>query len=41
MASPRKETGADYRVGGVKNNSPMVEKDLERRVKKLNIFYTL
>jgi hypothetical protein len=25
----------------VKNNSPMVEKDLERRVKKLNIFYTL
>jgi hypothetical protein len=41
MASPGEETGAGHEVGGVKVTSIMVETDLERRVLRLHIIYTL
>jgi hypothetical protein len=41
MASPGEETGAGHGEGGVKVTSMMAETDLERRVSKLNTFYTL
>jgi hypothetical protein len=41
MAGPVEETKAGYRVGGVEANSIMGETDLERRVTKLDIMYSL
>jgi hypothetical protein len=43
MASLGKDTGGGCRVGGVeiKLISIMAEKDLERRVSKLNTFFNL
>jgi hypothetical protein len=41
MTHPGEETGASHGGGGLKVPSIMGETDLERRVSKLNNFYTL
>jgi hypothetical protein len=41
MASPGEETGAGHGVGGLKVTTIIAETDLERRVLKLHIIYSL
>jgi hypothetical protein len=41
MASPGEETEAGHGIGGVEVTSIIAETDLERRVLKLHIIYSL